>query len=232
MITSRRHLTHRTRRLLRLSVRHLIRSSALVSRLCSRASLGRAIDDEPPSRRHGSSRGERVRFSRCLSSWTRFDELLGIGDAAQHRVEPQRDSLGSAHRAAVCDRREARFGPPPAADFRLTAGNLVAVGDSRVVTAPLIPEYGLTRRLTVGVVVPLVETRTTLFAQLNPRSGAANVGPNPALANADQLARNAALVTSSELRRRRCNGNSPNVKRRRPALAARRCSHSRLRRKI
>jgi hypothetical protein len=78
--------------------------------------------------------------------------------------------------------------------FNLSLGNMVAAANARVVTAPLILQYGLTSRLTLGVVVPLVETRTTVFAQLNPKFGVASVGPNPALLNSTQLASNATLV--------------------------------------
>jgi hypothetical protein len=56
-------------------------------------------------------------------------------------------------------------------NFRLTAGQLVSIVNSRVVTAPLIIEYGLASKLTLGVVVPLVETRSTVYSQLNPRAG-------------------------------------------------------------
>jgi hypothetical protein len=75
---------------------------------------------------------------------------------------------------------------------------MVTVANSRVVTAPVIFEYGLTKRLTLGVVVPLVETRSTVGWQLNPTIGLANVGPNPALtpAGSGALAQNAALVSS------------------------------------
>src|SRR5262249_36902193 len=96
--------------------------------------------------------------------------------------------------APIQDQIRASAGIPT---FRLTAGNVVAQGNSRVVTAPLIIEYGITSRITLGVVVPLVETRTTLYSQLNPKIGAANVGPNPALLVASAaLNQNATLVQS------------------------------------
>src|SRR5207244_772231 len=78
--------------------------------------------------------------------------------------------------------------------FRLTAGRLTATGDARVVTAPLIVEYGLTSRLTLAVQIPIVETRATVQAELNHTLGLANVGPNPALTNPSALAVNASLV--------------------------------------
>jgi hypothetical protein len=65
-------------------------------------------------------------------------------------------------------------------------------------TAPVILEYGLTRRLTLGIVVPLVESRTTVQAQLNPALGLANVGRPGVqpLRGASVRTQNAALVTS------------------------------------
>lgn len=84
-------------------------------------------------------------------------------------------------------------------NFQLTTGKLVAVADSRVLTLPVILQYGLTSRLTLGVVVPIVETRTVSYVQLNPKPGFANVGPNPALLDAQQRAAAATLVSSLRL---------------------------------
>jgi hypothetical protein len=79
--------------------------------------------------------------------------------------------------------------------FRLNAGQLTSSANSRIVTAPLILEYGATSRLTIGVAIPLVETRTTLVSRLNPHLGFANVGPNPNLLGGN-YATTAALVQS------------------------------------
>jgi hypothetical protein len=136
---------------------------------------------------------------RGLSAWTRYDELLGTGAVFPRNIASTivTDSLGT--------QQVPSFGPVEAQirttaalpAFRLNAGNVVAIGDSRVVTAPVIIEYGLTSWITLGVVVPLVETRTTLFSQLNPNFGAANVGPNPALLPAGSAVNlNATLVQS------------------------------------
>jgi hypothetical protein len=141
------------------------------------------------------SRAIRIRL---LTSWMRADELLGNGGLRNLASPLASDSLGSQQVALFApvetDIRTASGLP----NFRLTAGKLVAVGNSRVVTAPLILEYGLSSRLTIGVVVPLVETRTTLYAQLNPALGLANVGPNPAFGSNGASARsqNSELVST------------------------------------
>ena len=80
--------------------------------------------------------------------------------------------------------------------FQVTAGKLVSIADSRVLTVPLVLQYGITSRLTLGVLVPLVETRSVMTVRLNPHPGFANVGPNPALADASVQASSSALVSS------------------------------------
>ena len=80
--------------------------------------------------------------------------------------------------------------------FQITAGKLVSIVDSRVLTVPFILQYGLTSRLTLGVMVPLVETRSVVDVRLNPHPGFANVGPNPGLLDAQQRASSATLVAS------------------------------------
>lgn len=52
--------------------------------------------------------------------------------------------------------------------------------NNRVQTAALAIEYGLTRRIQVGVTVPLVKTRRSVFLNANPGGGQGNIGVNPA----------------------------------------------------
>jgi hypothetical protein len=70
-----------------------------------------------------------------------------------------------------------------AADPSLTfsAGQLTTSANSRIATVPLSLEYGLTSRISLGVVLPIVQSRTVVTSQLNGRSdSSANVGMNPA----------------------------------------------------
>ena len=136
---------------------------------------------------------------RALTAWTRFDALLGDGSLRNIAATLATDSLGVKQMPFFTPSETEIRTASGLANFRLTAGQLVAVANSRVMTAPVILEYGLTRRLTLGVVVPLVESRTTVQSQLNPTVGLANVGPNPAFspsAGAGVRTQNAALVTS------------------------------------
>jgi hypothetical protein len=136
--------------------------------------------------------------ARLLTSWTRWDALYGVpsGSSTNLAWSFNTDSLGTADVPQFTESETAIRNLSGNSAFRLTAGQLVSAADSRVVTAPLILEYGLTSRITIGAVVPLVETRTVLSSQLNPKLGFANVGPNPTLTNQTALSNAATLVTS------------------------------------
>src|SRR4051812_17314068 len=116
--------------------------------------------------------------ARLLTSFTRWDALYGVpsGSSSNLAWSLATDSLGSAAVPQLSESETAIRSLSGLTSFRLTAGNIVAAADSRVVTAPLILEYGLTSRITIGAVVPLVETRSVVSAQLNPKLGFANVG--------------------------------------------------------
>ena len=137
---------------------------------------------------------------RVLTSWTRFDELLGDGalNGSPRNIAATlaTSSLDPTNVPALAPAQTTIRALSGLASFNLSAGNVVAVANSRIVTAPLILQYGLTSKLTLGVVVPLVETRTSVFAQLNPHKGLASVGSNPALFNQNVAQSNAALVAS------------------------------------
>lgn len=150
---------------------------------------------------------------RISSAWTRYDGLFGGPNGLMNVAATlNTDSLGPAAVPQLAVAQAAIRSLAGQPSFTLTAGNLVGIADSRIVTAPLVAQYGVTRRLTLGLVIPFVDARTTVYAQLNPRvscgvqppikackpgtPGLANVGPNPALYNASQFANTGALVTS------------------------------------
>jgi hypothetical protein len=115
-----------------------------------------------------------------LSSWTRFDELLGNGGQRNLASSFNVDSLTGAQIPGLPTNSliQAATGT---SNLRVTAGNITSAANARIVTSPLIVQYGLTSRLTLGVVVPLVQTRTTFIAGLNQHGIGGNVGVNPAL---------------------------------------------------
>jgi hypothetical protein len=175
--------------ILRLSVRHIIRASAwwlaCVSASCLAVVLPRqAAAQSSTSLLTDGSVLPRHGFGVTLqSSWTRFDELLGGKSSTPRNLGASfnTDSLGSMQIPALAASENAIRALSGTPAFQLTAGQLTTSANSRIVTAPVILQYGVTSRLTMGLVVPLVETRTTLVSRLNPHPGAANVGPNPYL---------------------------------------------------
>jgi hypothetical protein len=182
-----------------LTVRTFIRSSAvLLIGLSARRAVAQATTN-PQVDASVLPRG--IGAVRALSAWTRSDELFGTapgltGFPRNIAYSLNTDSLTSVRAPQLAPAEQAirTLANDPA--FRLTAGQLVAAANSRVVTAPLILEYGLLKHLTLNAVVPLVETRSTVFQQLNPRGSAVNVGPNPSLTNPQLRASEAALVAS------------------------------------
>ncbi|HEY4216859.1 MAG TPA: hypothetical protein VGM67_06955 [Gemmatimonadaceae bacterium] len=123
-----------------------------------------------------------------LSNWTRVDALLGGTPSPRNLgFTFNTDSLGAAQIPAFSPTQSAIRTLSGVSNFQLSAGQLSSVANSRIVTSPLIAEVGLTSRLTLGIVIPIVETRTTLISRLNskrdsaglPVTGFANVGPNP-----------------------------------------------------
>lgn len=65
-------------------------------------------------------------------------------------------------------------------NFSLSLGMLEASGDVRQSTAPISVDVGITRRLSIGVLIPYVESRDNTLLVLNRQGTGANVGANPA----------------------------------------------------
>jgi hypothetical protein len=130
---------------------------------------------------------------RALNAWTRIDEVYDAAADSAHRLHPLGDAfsasqLGVRQLPALAEteaKLRALTGDPT---LSLNVGQAFATADSRIVTTPLSLEYGLTNRLTIGATVPIVQTHTTLFVELNPRRlgpafAGVNVGPRPVAAS-------------------------------------------------
>jgi hypothetical protein len=114
--------------------------------------------------------------------WTRFDAIFGPGGTSTIPLGASLSGfldasalpmLGSVQPAAQTLAR--------APSLQLSLGTLQTSADSRIATVPLSIEYGLTSRITLGVNVPIVQSRTVLTTALNPRGDStANLGMNPA----------------------------------------------------
>lgn len=130
---------------------------------------------------------------RALNAWSRYDQLYGGAPDSSGRLRPlganlNVQALGVAQIPSLAAAQSALRTLTGNAALSLSLGNLVATADARIVTTPLSLEYGATRHLTFGATLPIVQSRTTVFVELNPRrlvmgpviGSTANVGPNPA----------------------------------------------------
>ena len=122
---------------------------------------------------------------------TRFGEsaVFGIGD------ELSTDSLGPRQLPGLSPIEGGLQTLTKNPAQRLTFGRLAVRSDARIVTTPIALEYGITRRLSLGVVVPIVQTRRTAQVLVNQRAPGdttktSNVGIFPESQRAAQAALN------------------------------------------
>ena len=142
-----------------------------------------------------------VRFS-VGNAWTRYDSRFGEdGGIRGLGEELSTDSLGPRQLPRLAPIEAALQTLTRTPNQRLTFGRLDVRSDSRIVTTPFALEYGITRRISFGVVVPLVQTRRSAQVRVNQRAAddtakTSNVGILPiaeralaATANADVVAK-------------------------------------------
>jgi len=107
------------------------------------------------------------------------------------------DRLGTGILATLSDAEVALRTLTGQSNFQLSMGPLEARGQVRQSIAPITLDYGVTRRLSVRLVVPYVESRDATQFVLNRTGLGANVGANPAFGTTGATARsiNGSLVT-------------------------------------
>ena len=119
-----------------------------------------------------------VRF-RAATLWTRYDARFIDGGTTPLGAEFTGDSLGAAQLATLAP-IEARVTAASGSPFLLSLGRSRVDAVAREEVVPLTLEYGITNRLSVGVMMPIVRRRVMLGFQLDTAGGyVANVGPNP-----------------------------------------------------
>jgi hypothetical protein len=136
------------------------------------------------------------------NAWERYDSRFGTDGAIRGLGEElSTDSLGPRQlpRLAPIEGALQTLTLNPAQ--RLTFGRLEVRSDARIVTTPIALEYGITRRLSFGVVVPVVQTRRSAQTRVNQRAKGdttktSNVGIVPEAQRAAQATANKAFVTS------------------------------------
>jgi hypothetical protein len=142
-----------------------------------------------------------LRFS-VSNAWSRYDSRFdSAGGILPLGAELSTDSLGPRQlpRLAPIEGALQTLTKNPAQ--RLTFGRLDVRSDARIVTTPFALEYGVTRRLSIGVMVPVVQTRRAAQVRVNARAKddttkTSNMGVLPATTRSSVAADNARLVAA------------------------------------
>ena len=142
---------------------------------------------------------------RATTGWTRWDQKFGANGVVGLGDELSADPLGTAQLPLLTPIETSARALTADPQLRLSLGRLVTKSDARIVTTPIALEYGLTRRLSVGVIVPFVSTRRTVGLDVNSATGTpANVGFVPVGSRAtaggvNAIAYNSYLAAASSL---------------------------------
>ena len=132
--------------------------------------------------------------------WTRYDSRFdSSGVTRPIGAYLSTDSLGPRQLPNLAPIEQALGVLTGDARTRLTFGRLDVRSDARIVRTPIALEYGVTRRLSIGVLLPLVQTRRTAQARVNLDTALAvrsNVGIVPSTGRADVATANLAAVTA------------------------------------
>lgn len=116
---------------------------------------------------------------KAATLWTRYDARFMDGGTSPLGAEFIADSLGAAQFASLSP-MQARVTSASGAPFLLSLGRSRVDAVAREEVVPITLEYGITNRLSVGVMMPMVRRRVMVQFRLDTAGGfVANVGPNP-----------------------------------------------------
>jgi hypothetical protein len=128
-------------------------------------------------------------------TWTRFDQRYRAdGDAEPLAADLSIDTLGVARLSILAPLERNVRGLTGDSDLRISLGRTRADQDASILTVPLSAELGIGTRLSLGLMVPIVRTRSQVWFSPNPAISEGNVGINPALENDADSAQNAELL--------------------------------------
>ena len=132
---------------------------------------------------------------RVTTGWTRFDERFTPSGRRTLGDEISADDFGPRQLPLLAPVEKGLQTLSGDTQTKLSLGRLAARSDARIVTTPIVFEYGLTRRLTVGLLVPIVQTRRNLSLSVNKDSNA-NVGFVPSRTRREAADRNALVFAA------------------------------------
>ncbi len=104
---------------------------------------------------------------RMTTGWTRYDELFGVNGVRGLSEQISADSLGPRQLPLLVPVENALKTLSNNPSTRLTFGTLAAESDIRTVVTPIVLEYGITRRLSIGMKVPIIQTRRAIHFSMN-----------------------------------------------------------------
>ncbi|HUF28395.1 MAG TPA: hypothetical protein VMM18_15570 [Gemmatimonadaceae bacterium] len=141
--------------------------------------------------------------ARVLNQWVRFDERYGMNTPGRPdgALEPigidfNLDTVGTNVFRNLTPLESGLRQLTGIPDFTLSLGRTVLTADVNITVTPFVFELGVTNRLSMGLVIPYVRTRSTLAFNANPLGREGNAGFNPALTVQAARDANTAVVTS------------------------------------
>lgn len=152
-----------------------------------------------------------LRF-KAATLWTRYDARFATEGTRPLGAPFTADSLGAAQFPALAP-IEPRVAAAAGSAFALSLGRSRVDAVAREEVVPLTLEYGITNRLAVGVMLPIVRRRVMLQFRLDTAGGfVANVGPNPqrtggGASNGQLQAQFASAITQLQNRLSTCQSN-------------------------
>jgi hypothetical protein len=116
---------------------------------------------------------------KAATLWTRYDARFAPSGTAPLGAPFSADSLGSAQLASLAS-IQTRVAAASGSAFVLSLGRSRVDAVAREEVVPITLEYGITNRISVGVMMPMVRRRVMVQFQLDTAGGyVATVGPNP-----------------------------------------------------
>ncbi len=116
---------------------------------------------------------------RAATLWTRYDARFATDGTRPLGSPFSGDSAGSAQFPALAP-IETRVASASGSAFALSLGRSRVDAVAREEVVPITLEYGVTNRLSVGVMMPMVRRRVMVQFRVDTAGGfVANVGPNP-----------------------------------------------------
>ncbi len=140
---------------------------------------------------------------RVLTSLVNFSERFGKntpgradGSAEPLGVDITLDTVGLRQFPSLAPVQAGLRSLTGITNFNLSLGKTVVVSQARVQTTPLVLEMGLTNRISIGAIVPIVSARNEITLSVNPTGREGNVSFNPVRSGDATAAQNNATLVA------------------------------------